>query len=170
MLDHYNVLVYLGILAHLPCPDTVWSSSSPTMWTCWWRREAAVALVVADRQPVVEEQQRCQVPQLLLHVSCEHLQGVWPRRSEPKCSSSSCDDRGSEDARKNIDEADISKANLQEELDVFLKVCLGLQEAENWARVVVVRGLGLYLLTMVRGMVVWVQSQVGVNSEYLSLS
>ena len=90
----------------------------------WWKSSSVVKL-----------------PQLLLHVSCEHLQGVWPRRSQPKCSSSSCDDRGSEDARKNVDEADISKADLQEELDVFLKVCLGLQEAENWARVVVVRGL-----------------------------
>jgi len=80
------------------------------------------------------------VPQLLLPVPSQQLQVFWPLGTQAKSSSSCCYDGGSQEAWQSVQEADVGQADLQEVLDILLKVGLGLGETEDWPGVVVVSG------------------------------
>ena len=75
------------------------------------------------------EQQECgEMAQLVLPVRRQYLQLIGPCWTKPESSPGSCYDRGSQDAGQCVDEVDIGEAAFQEELDIFLKVCLCLDE------------------------------------------
>jgi len=78
---------------------------------------------------VVEQQEGGEVSQLVLPVPREHLQVLGPCWTEPESSPGSCNNRRSQDTGQCVDEAHIGEADFQEELDIFLKVRLGFDEA-----------------------------------------
>ena len=71
---------------------------------------------------MVKQQEGGEVFQLVLPVPREHLQVLRPYWTQPKSSPSSCNNRGSQDARQRVD----GEAGFQEELDIFLKVAWAL--------------------------------------------
>jgi len=75
------------------------------------------------------EQQECgEMAQLVLPVRRQYLQLIRPCWTQPESSPGSCYDRGSQDAGQSVDEVDIGEADFQEELNIFLEVCLSLDE------------------------------------------
>ena len=65
---------------------------------------------------------------LVLLISREYLQFIGPYWTQPESSPGRCYDRGSQDAGQCVNEVDIGEADFQEELDIFLKVRLCLDE------------------------------------------